>query len=259
MSKILPFFFTLALFVWIPQAYAGETPWANADQVRARLLSGGGDKAALEIELSQGWHSYWRAPGDAGLAPSFNWSASENISGVDIEWPYPKRFDEMGLVTFGYEGNVIFPLTVHKTAEGAKTKVDLALDIMVCADICIPQQLKMFIDLEDETQTQLAIIAAASKKTPKDEGFVKIETIVAGPDALVITATSAKGFEKADIFAIIGDIALVAKPEITPDSADSRKAMIRIPKGESVPDFNGKDIYVVLVADRHAAHKSAKF
>ncbi len=258
MSKILPFLFVLAVFVQVSPVYADQTPWAQADQMRARLLSGGG-KAAIEIELSKGWHSYWHAPGDAGLAPTFTWDGSENVENVDVQWPYPQRFDEMGIVTFGYEGNVIFPVTVKKTAEGTPTKLNLVLDIMVCADICIPQQLKMFTDLTDKPQPQTAIIDAARKRVPKTGSNIVIETMVAGPDALVITANSPRGFDKADVFTTVGDVAVTYKPEITLDAKDPRKAMIRIPMGANVPSVDGKDVTVVVVSGNEAGEKTVKF
>ncbi len=262
MSKFLPFLFIIAMFLSFT-AHAGETPWASADQVRARLLSGGGDSAAVEIELAQGWHSYWYAPGDAGLAPVFNWQGSENFKSVEVAWPYPQRFDELGMTTFGYEGTIIFPVTVQKIAEGAKTKLNLALDIMVCKDICIPQQLKMFIDLEDAPTPQAAIIDNAKRKIPAESPQLAIETIVAGPDALVIAARSEKGFDGADIIAVIEDAAVTTKPQFVIDAADSKKAIITIPKPSGAQSMTGltagHNVTVTLIAGGKSVEKFTKF
>ncbi|MEL7014329.1 MAG: protein-disulfide reductase DsbD domain-containing protein, partial [Pseudomonadota bacterium] len=64
------------------------------DAIEARLLTGwraadGSHIAALQIDLAPGWTTYWRAPGDAGIPPYFDWHASENLSSVDVEWPSP--------------------------------------------------------------------------------------------------------------------------------------------------------------------------
>ncbi|MEZ5919077.1 MAG: hypothetical protein R3D66_03935 [Alphaproteobacteria bacterium] len=42
--------------------------------------------------MSEGWHSYWKVSGDAGLPPCFDWSGSDNIEKADIFWPMPHRW-----------------------------------------------------------------------------------------------------------------------------------------------------------------------
>jgi suppressor for copper-sensitivity B len=261
MSKILPVLLVFLINL-AGHSRAGESPWAVSDQVRARLLSDGNAQAALEVELADGWHSYWQSPGDAGLPPRFDWTGSENVAGVDVSWPYPKRFDEMGIATFGYEGRILFPLDVKPVKEGDKMKLSLVADIMVCSDICIPQQLKLLLDLS-EAGPQGAIIDAAKRRIPSVNSALSIEAVIAGPDAIVITASSPKGFDGADVFAVAGDIAFTAKPEITPDAKDARKAMIRIAKPAVEEDLAtflaGKDLKIVLVAGNIATEKSIRF
>ena len=53
----------------------------------ARFLPGWTDAegrrvAALELVLEPGWKTYWRSPGDAGLAPVFDWKGNY-IGNVD--------------------------------------------------------------------------------------------------------------------------------------------------------------------------------
>ena len=52
--------------------------------------SRGTHMAALKIQLQPGWKTYWRAPGDGGIPPQFDWSGSKNIKGVQFHWPRPK-------------------------------------------------------------------------------------------------------------------------------------------------------------------------
>ncbi|MBI3441560.1 MAG: copper resistance protein, partial [Proteobacteria bacterium] len=36
-------------------------------------------QAAVEVKLEPGWKTYWRTPGEAGLAPVFDWAGSTNF------------------------------------------------------------------------------------------------------------------------------------------------------------------------------------
>src|SRR5690348_5603736 len=60
-------------------------PWVAAPNARVRLIAsapegGGAPLAGLEIILEPGWKTYWRNPGDGGLAPSFDFASSWNVA-----------------------------------------------------------------------------------------------------------------------------------------------------------------------------------
>jgi len=45
---------------------------------------------ALKIELEEHWYTYWRNPGDSGMAGSITWELPEGFTAGDIQWPYPQ-------------------------------------------------------------------------------------------------------------------------------------------------------------------------
>ena len=96
----------------------------------------------VRMVMKEGWHTYWRRPGDSGIAPRFDWSASQNVAAVKLLWPVPQRFDAEGDMTVGYAHEVIWPVLVR--AIDAKKPVRLALEMSygVCADICVPGQMR---------------------------------------------------------------------------------------------------------------------
>ncbi|HCX68676.1 MAG TPA: hypothetical protein DHK64_14410, partial [Rhodobiaceae bacterium] len=57
--------------------------------------------AGLHLELSKGWKTYWRSPGEVGIPPSIDWAGSENIENVEFLWPAPERFTAFGIENFG--------------------------------------------------------------------------------------------------------------------------------------------------------------
>ena len=92
------------------------------DIVTAELLPGwredGRHIAAIRLTLAPGWKTYWRAPGDAGIPPVFDWSASGNVRAVAVQYPVPKVFDQGGVRSVGYADSVTFPVFITPQEPG---------------------------------------------------------------------------------------------------------------------------------------------
>lgn len=122
--------------------------WNSGVSVATRLESAqtavgdGRLTLALHMTLDPGWKTYWRVPGDSGLAPMFDWSGSNNVRAIEILWPTPVAFDELGERFYGYKDDVVWPLRV--TAKDPEQPVDLTLkmDFGVCSDVCIPTSIR---------------------------------------------------------------------------------------------------------------------
>lgn len=128
-------------------SHAMSGRWADNDQASVRLVSAVdavGEvenlQFGMEFQLQPGWKIYWRSPGDAGLPPVPDWSQSDNVSAVDMEWPLPVRFELFGLQTFGYEETVVFPLSVKPENPGHSVSLSGTVSYLVCKEICIPHQ-----------------------------------------------------------------------------------------------------------------------
>ncbi|WP_238841121.1 protein-disulfide reductase DsbD domain-containing protein [Roseobacter cerasinus] len=139
--------------------------------VTAELLPGwirqdGTRMAAVQLDLDPGWKTYWRAPGDAGIPPSFDWSRSRNLQSVAISWPRPIVFEENGMRSIGYADSLTIPVALTPEAAGEPLRVRLTMDIGICADICIPHRLE-FDELVDGQDTRpTPAIAAALAQGP---------------------------------------------------------------------------------------------
>jgi DsbC/DsbD-like thiol-disulfide interchange protein len=156
-------------------AIAAATEWQAAQNSRFRLISASGVPdmpedtilAGLEIELEDGWKTYWRSPGD-GLATEVDLSASENVAEAILLWPAPKRIEGAGGVTsYGYEGSVVLPIRVK--AANADQNVLLRVELIygVCADICIPVEGMAELSVPaDDGSEHAATLANALGKVP---------------------------------------------------------------------------------------------
>ncbi|HEY1386626.1 MAG TPA: protein-disulfide reductase DsbD domain-containing protein [Dongiaceae bacterium] len=132
-----------------------RSPQSSAEIVSA--VDGTGDLAvvpfALHIVLQPGWKTYWRSPGDAGYPPQLDVAGSSNVRKAELKWPVPHRFQLFGLQTFGYGNEVAFPLMVTPEHPGAPIALKAKLRYLVCADICVPQETSLALDLPSGAAT----------------------------------------------------------------------------------------------------------
>ncbi len=160
----LPFGLTLPL-----AGAARANPYADA--VQTRIIPGwkrsdGTLMAGIELTLAPGWKTYWRAPGDAGVPPSFDWTASGNLAGVAIDWPTPHVFDQSGMRTIGYKNRVVLPIAIAPRRDGKPVQLKGTLDIGICKDVCVPVRIEIGEVLPGDTTRPDPTIAAALAERP---------------------------------------------------------------------------------------------
>jgi thiol:disulfide interchange protein DsbD len=111
--------------------------------------------AGIRIQMAPGWHTYWRNPGDSGLATTANWRLQDATGASVAEprliaqaWPTPSRLAVGPLANYGYENQVVlgFELEMPKGLAGSRQLIAEA-SWLVCKDVCIPGEAKLAIDL----------------------------------------------------------------------------------------------------------------
>jgi len=112
------------------------------------LSRGGTADAGLYFKIEPGWHVYWKNAGDAGQPPRIHWTLPGGIAASDLEFPAPKRLPLGPLMDFGYEGEVLFPLTLHvaTSARPGPAALDAKVDWLVCQATCIPGKAALEVD-----------------------------------------------------------------------------------------------------------------
>jgi DsbC/DsbD-like thiol-disulfide interchange protein len=105
---------------------------------------------AVRLQMEDGWHTYWKNPGDSGLATTIQWKLPPGFSAGEIQWPYPESL-LLGLdVNYGYDKEV-WLLTEITPPSNLKTGIGVALTATVkwlaCLEECLPGRADILVKL----------------------------------------------------------------------------------------------------------------
>lgn len=98
---------------------------------------------ALHLTMEDGWHSYWKNPGDSGQATSIDWELPSGFTVSAIQWPYPHRIEFGPLTNYGYSDEVLLLLEItppEGLTPGTSVTLEGTAHWLICADICLPAQ-----------------------------------------------------------------------------------------------------------------------
>ena len=126
-------------------------------------------RVGLRLRLAPRWHTYWRNPGDAGVAPELTFTWPAGVTASAVEWPVPARQSENDLTTFGYTGDVLLPVEVT-VAANAPLPVSLHAEWLVCERVCVPERGDFRLSLAagpGMPSPQAPLFAAADLHTPR--------------------------------------------------------------------------------------------
>lgn len=110
---------------------------------KTALVAGERNAVGLSIKHAPHWHTYWKNPGDSGYPTRITWEIPAGYGIGDIEWPTPKRLATGPIVNFGFEGEVLLPVTVSvpiAAKVGDSVTLKGKAEWLVCKDVCIPEE-----------------------------------------------------------------------------------------------------------------------
>ena len=150
-------YWLLGLLLASPAAFALSGNVVATDNVKARLVSevsaiapGQSFWVALELNIRDGWHTYWRNPGDSGQATTLKWQLPPGFTAGDIVWTTPHRFELPPLVNYGYAKHAVHlvKITAPKDLKvGAPVALSAKASWLVCSDVCIPEDADLQVKL----------------------------------------------------------------------------------------------------------------
>lgn len=118
------------------ESYLNATPWyeTNGNRIRVAINKPSPSEirhGIIEVVLKPKWKTYWRNPGNSGMAPFFIFDQPVSY---EIFYPTPQLYETEDDWSFGYTNKVTLPFTVYNSSENLSG----SLTIGICNTICIP-------------------------------------------------------------------------------------------------------------------------
>ena len=155
----------LFMLLWgVVQAQTQVLGGASANKARGSVVSTAQVQATLQVYAPNGlgagetfwlglqiqhqahWHTYWRNPGDSGLATELQWQLPEGLKPGNLIWPAPQKIPVGSMANYGYEGTVLLvtPVQVAPKFKANEAPSDITVQLhaswLVCKQECIPQE-----------------------------------------------------------------------------------------------------------------------
>ncbi len=231
---------TLAFGAPATTATADASFWMQGVQSEVRVISpytATGENEAtvplgLEFKMNEGWHIYWRTPGEAGLPPQLDYGQSLNIQDVSFSWPVPVRDVQFGIETFIYKDTVVLPFDVTLQQPGQPLDLRGRVDFLICEEVCIPDTVDVAFSLPGGparvAANEAALLNTFETRIPSENGGsvgLTVESIAFEPTTdpekpalighLVTNVSSVFEMTKPDVFAEVPDGYFVRKPTVS--------------------------------------------
>ena len=121
--------------------------------------------AGIHLHMSPQWHTYWKNPGESGMATSIKWELPAGITAGEILWPPPEKDSTGGIVTYVYSDDVVLlvPLKLAPDLKPGPLELNAQVSWLECKTLCIPGKGDIHATLN---------IGAEAKLSP-DAGFIQ--------------------------------------------------------------------------------------
>jgi len=145
---LFPLLLSLLIGTFPGLGFAHTSDWINTGQANARIVASSGSVMpgdslwiAVEIDLPEGWHTYWRNPGDSGAPPTLDYSLPSGVTLGPIRWSKPDLIPFGPLINIGYKNSAVFAQRMKVSDQFREETLPITLKgrWLVCADVCIPE------------------------------------------------------------------------------------------------------------------------
>lgn len=104
----------------------------------------------VKFTIPKGWKIYAPSPAGEdplGRAPSLTWQVTPSMPVPVLSWPKPAVFEDPSGSAYGYDQDVILPVTLDPQVPGQPLRVRATLTFLACADLCVPVTKELALDL----------------------------------------------------------------------------------------------------------------
>lgn len=221
-------------------------PYARSTHARvdlvaesAALAPAGTVTLGLRFALDDGWHIYWRNPGESGGAPAVTWNAPGTVSIGKLEWPTPIKLSAPGDTTYGYLHGVMLLANATADALAAGTvALRPVVEYQICKDVCMKETARPALTLSIGAATPgpaAAEIAEARKYLPAPMPREWKATTTAAADELTLTIATGRRETAATFLPYQPDLIDDSAPQRAEPRADGVALHIKMRNGAAAP------------------------
>lgn len=248
-------------------------PWVELHASRARLVPsqagapGGARLAGLEIAMQDGWKTYWRMPGDAGVPPMFDWSGSANAANIKVLYPAPTRIPEAGGEVIGYKHAVLLPIEVTPQDPAKPVALKLSLELGICREICVPVTATFEVSLppaakaaqpDDITAAIERVPRPKAKRRPSDPELKQIAVGEGDSGSRLTISAAFHGADGADAFVEAPEGLYVPMLRKEPQAGGSIVRFGVDLSADLARDLKGKTLTITMVSETGASEAQWK-
>jgi thiol:disulfide interchange protein DsbD len=131
--------------------------------------------AGVHLKMESGWHTYWKNPGEAGMATKIEWHLPAGVTAGDIRWPLPEKLPPAEVTTYGYQGEVVLlvPLKLAADVKPGALALSAKVSWLECKEQCIPAdgtvQATLNVGGETKSSADAELLKQWQSKTPRAE------------------------------------------------------------------------------------------
>ncbi|HSP42087.1 MAG TPA: protein-disulfide reductase DsbD domain-containing protein [Luteolibacter sp.] len=224
--------------------YGAEAP--NPGRAKAELIAvsatvppGKPLQTAIRIRHDKGWHSYWLNPGEAGMPTTVEWELPPGWKHGEPGFPAPVRFLTGELAGYGYEGELLLPVTLTPPEDFAgAAKLEAEISWLACSDEgCVPGEAKLSLEVaagDAATSPAAAEIIAAIDLLPRPAGEALRLAVEETDNSLILTLLPGKSasadLSRHEVFPLTPEL-IDPKAQIR-FTAEGPKWIATVPKSE---------------------------
>ncbi len=113
------------------------------------------------IRRDDGWHTYWKHPGDVGVPPFLEWKLPKGYSAGELRFPPPERIKMATVSAHGHKGETLFLAQITPPANlktGVKARLAAKASWLTCSKQCCPGFLDLSLTLPVEARARFSVL-----------------------------------------------------------------------------------------------------
>ena len=240
----------LASLFALPTAHAQNMATAEWIPESVEVAQGKEFRTVVRLKINEGWHTYWENPGEGGLPIAVKAELPEGWTLGKIQFPAPIAFKTGPLSGYGYEGEVLFPLTITPPPGSGATELPegivAKITWLTCNDkSCVPGKTEA-----SPTPAQPELVEKAFAALPEKISRSTLSCDTSGDDvklALTLPADSKLDPTSCKVFPVTRNVIdPSAKSVFGKDASNANTWVTTAPKSEYL-DGTPDSLSLVLV------------